>query len=684
MRRIVGWGILLLVLAMLLPSPVRAAKTPEAAEESDEEPEASEEPEAPSDESCLECHDVETARTRSEEGEEVEQPHYDVTCVECHADLEHYGPEAEEDHDSILKPAACAECHEESGEEWQGSVHAHTLEKGGLAAGCADCHGTHDIRDTKDRFSAIYPLNIPDTCESCHKPNPLAAHPAPAGEKVSQYETSVHGEGLRKDGLIVSATCVSCHGFHKIREHDDAEAPTSRRNIPATCGACHAGILHTYLEGVHGAALEEGGEDVPVCNDCHREHAVKDPALAESSVSAALVAETCARCHADDELADRYGFAASRALSWGRSYHGIASTFGATESANCASCHGFHDIFPSSDPRSRVHAANLDRTCGTCHTGASAAFARIPVHSLVDRESNFVPWLVREVYTVVVVGLISAFIVFVCIDLFGRIRMRMGWGAPETEQVDPAEWEDEDLLVSPSEKFERMSYQARLQHGVLMLSFLLLVATGLPVFLYDSEWVRALFGVEGGFRLRSALHRIAALTLIGLSVWYFAGLALQPPLRRTFAQMMITRRDFVDFVKDLLFSLGIVKRRPAIGRYGLVEKLEFGAVLWGNMVMIATGTVLWRPDWFLDWTPVWAFEVCRIIHGYEATLAFLAIIVWHMYHVHLRPDVFPMSWAWITGRISREEMRAQHPAQYLSILEKRRAEYQREIENSDG
>jgi len=102
------------------------------------------------------------------------------------------------------------------------------------------------------------------------------------------------------------------------------------------------------------------------------------------------------------------------------------------------------------------------------------------VHSLVDRESNFVPWLVRLVYTVLVVGLIGAFILFVVIDLLGRLRIRMGWGPPETEHVDRIEWRDEDLLVSPSETFERMGYQARLQHGVLVLSFLLLVATACP------------------------------------------------------------------------------------------------------------------------------------------------------------------------------------------------------------
>jgi cytochrome b subunit of formate dehydrogenase len=114
-------------------------------------------------------------------------------------------------------------------------------------------------------------------------------------------------------------------------------------------------------------------------------------------------------------------------------------------------------------------------------------------------------------------------------------------------------------------------------------------------------------------------------------------------------------------------------RRPCVGRYGLVEKLEYGAVVWGNFVMILTGAILWRPDWFLDWMPAWTFEVCRIVHGFEATLAFLAIIIWHMYHVHLRPGVFPMSRVFLNGRVTRAELRHHHPEEYLRILAERRA-----------
>jgi cytochrome b subunit of formate dehydrogenase len=675
--------------------------------------------EGPEDAGCEGCHEIETTHSTRPAGRGGSVPHRAVRCIDCHSDLKTFDPDSAEDHDTPLAAATCsdchaeieqeladsehagecsqcheahgiglrretngeqrssragvcAECHESSVEEWLLGVHETGSDTEPPAASCVDCHGSHAIAGARTRGSRVHPLSIPDTCEACHRENGAAAASGLTGDKAQDYETSVHGLALRRDGLIVTATCVSCHGFHDIRRSNDPLAPSSRKRLPETCGSCHVGILDGYLEGVHGAAFSRGIDDVPVCNDCHREHAVQDPSVAGTSASAALVAETCARCHADDALVNRYDLKATAWASWGRSYHGIASGYGEARSANCASCHGHHEIFPASDTRSSIHESNLEKTCGQCHAGAGAAFVRIPVHSILDRETNFVPWLVRQVYAVFVAALIAAFIVLVVVDLIGRLRLRAGWGPSETEHVDATQWHDEDSLVSPAETFERMGRHARLQHGVLILAFLLLVITGLPVFLHDSEVLQSFLSIEGGYRLRSKMHRIGAVVLVGLSVWHLAILAMVPSARRWFALMMISMQDVRDFVADLGFSLGILRRRPALGRYGLVEKLEYGSVLWGNVVMIVTGTVLWRPSWFLTWVPIWTFDVCRIIHGFEATLAFLAIIIWHMYHVHVKPGVFPMNRTWITGRITREELKRDHPREYLRLLEQRR------------
>ena len=660
---------------------------------------------------CVDCHTT-LAKFDATEGEHA-TPLAKADCTACHADVgrQHAGSvhaakeiacaQCHAPHAiGLAAPgeagtAACSGCHAAAAAEWGKSVHAHDPGNSKSAAACVDCHGVHDVLARSDLRSRVHPLHVPDTCEACHHPEPSPEHPAPAGEKVRQYESSVHGRALRRDGLVVSATCVSCHGAHDVIDPHDERAKTARSAIPSTCGACHAGILATYLGGVHGAGFEAGEADVPVCTDCHTEHAVSDPAMEGASVSKALVAETCARCHADDDIGKRYGFASSVRRSWGSSYHGIATAFGDRKTANCASCHGFHDILPSSDPRSPVHAANLEATCGGCHPGATEAFARVPVHSVIGRAENPVPWWTQRIYAILVFGMMGAFVLFILADLFGRLRMRLRLGPPETAHVDRSTWPDEDHLVVPGEKFERMGRHARLQHGVLIASFSLLVLTGLPVFLHDIAWMRSVIDLQGGYHLRSQLHRAAAIGLVGLSLWHCVVVALSPGARRWFATMIIRPRDLAEFAQDIAFDLGIFgwmgrskrlapivskhewlrfDRRPALGRYGFVEKLEYGAVLWGNFVMIATGTILWRPDWFLGWTPAWTFDVCRVVHGFEATLAFLAIIVWHMYHVHLRPGVFPMSRVWLDGKISRAELRHHHPREYLALLERRRRE----------
>jgi len=686
------------------------------------------------DKVCQMCH----AEVRAEAG--VERVHAQLACTDCHVELAEWDPTAESDHPeelgnvrcatchaeaatetkagvhrdctgchgsehfpvrraalseaerARLDTASCARCHGPAAEELATSVHHAALEAGDAGApGCVDCHGSHDVLPSHARASRVHPLNLPETCERCH--GAIDSH-APGGARIAQYETGAHGRALREDGLVVSATCASCHRGHDVRSSDDAASPTARRNVPNTCGQCHLGILETYLEGVHGAAFTRGESDVPVCTDCHAEHGVSSVSDEHSSVSPQLVAQTCARCHGDDTFASEHGLKTGVRATWGSSYHGIASALGAEGAANCASCHGFHGIFPSSDERSSIHPARLEATCGSCHPDAGVAFARVPVHSSIDESTNPVPFWVQRIYTVLVFGVIGAFVAFIVLDLFGRLRLRLGWGPPETEHVRGCEWPDEDRLVAPGERFVRMNGHGRVQHALLVSSFLLLVVTGVPVFLHDLGFMRAVIDLEGGFALRSKLHRIGAFGLIALSCWHVLVFLLSPGARRWVLGMWIRPSDVLEFLGEASFNLGLGRwlarqrllagvlqrfpvlagvERPCRGRYGLVEKLEYLAVVWGNVVMIATGVLLWRPGWFLDWTPAWTFDVARVVHGFEATLAFLAIIIWHMYHVQMRPGSFLRNGVWFHGRMTRAELRHHHPGEYLEILRARRA-----------
>jgi predicted CXXCH cytochrome family protein len=221
-----------------------------------------------------------------------------------------------------------------------------------------------------------------------------------------------------------AAACLTCHGGHDVLPVEDPRSKVSRRNIIKTCGGCHAGIERDYLEGVHGKDYVKGIQDVPVCTDCHSEHDIRSPESLDSGVYATRVAAVCARCHDDERLARQYGLLTSRLKTYASSYHGMASKSGETRVANCSSCHGHHDVRPSSDPRSSVNAANMAATCGACHPGAGANFAKGRIHVVSERTENRLAYTVKIVYLVVIGGLISVFLAFIAADLYRRLRGR--------------------------------------------------------------------------------------------------------------------------------------------------------------------------------------------------------------------------------------------------------------------
>jgi cytochrome b subunit of formate dehydrogenase len=116
----------------------------------------------------------------------------------------------------------------------------------------------------------------------------------------------------------------------------------------------------------------------------------------------------------------------------------------------------------------------------------------------------------------------------------------------------------------------------------------------------------------------------------------------------------------------------LFEKEPEFGRYNFIEKFEYWAVAWGSFIMILSGFFMWKVELSLGLFPLWVHDIFVIVHGYEAMLAFLAVIIWHMYNVHLNPEVFPMSKIWINGKITGHELRTLHPLEYRKILEERK------------
>jgi predicted CXXCH cytochrome family protein len=377
---------------------------------------------------CLACHadkelKAESGKSVFVDGEKFSGSSHgqaEIACVGCHADLSRV---KEFPHASPLQPVDCSKCHETAALEFQKSVHFASNQKpeGRPVVNCKDCHGTHDIRGKADFESTIFPLNLPTVCENCH----LGPVKTPRGENfIRGYRESAHFKALEQSGLTMSANCSNCHGAHAIKRVDDPEAMTARKNIIRTCGICHVGIERNYLAGAHGKDYVKGIKDVPVCTDCHSEHNILAPEDLKSTVYATKVAEVCARCHDNVALSRQYGFLTSRLKTYNETFHGTAAKFGETRVANCASCHGFHDIRPASDPASSINPENLPRTCGKCHPGASRRFAEGQVHAMPGtnvvakyRSSH----VVKNVYMIVIGIIIAVMLIFILADFLRRM-----------------------------------------------------------------------------------------------------------------------------------------------------------------------------------------------------------------------------------------------------------------------
>ena len=562
----------------------------------------------------------------------------------------------------------CRSCHGEVVADYDASVHGVALARGDdEASRCRDCHGrAHEMRSHRDPASAVARANLAQTCARCHADRELMTRrKITIPEAYALYRESVHG----RSGEAGAATCNDCHESHRLRRATDSQSSIYRTNIPATCGRCHAREAQEYGTGVHGTAVERGVTASPVCTDCHGEHLIRGPRDARSPVGPAGITQTCAHCHEATGIRETFGLPAGRVESYRDSYHGLAARGGSPVVANCASCHGYHQILPSSDPRSEIHPSHLPETCGKCHPGAGSRFALGPVHVALATKDQPLLYYVRWAYLWLIAAVIGGMLLHNGLDFYGKLRrsLRRHLGAAGAAAQHGA--------AATLRWFERMTLSERIQHGLLATSFFALVYTGFALKHPESWLFSWLARLEHGYAWRSVLHRIAAVVQVGAAVYHLYYLTTRRG--RGFVADMVPRlQDARDAADNLLYLAGRRADPPRFDRFGYVEKAEYWALVWGTVVMTSTGLALWFANQSLRWVDKWVLDLATVIHYYEAWLAFLAIVVWHLYFVIANPDTYPMNWTWLTGRISEEHLRHEHPLEWerLTAAERRAEE----------
>ena len=282
---------------------------------------------------------------------------------------------------------------------------------------CKDCH--FDVKEIPHRDHK--PAKV--QCSHCHyQGNPEGA---PQSDAYLEYAESIHGQEAAR-GNPQAPLCQDCHGAHDIRHARDPEARVSRMNVAETCGRCHVKIYGEYAGSIHGMALlQKRLPDAPACTDCHGEHAIRKKEDPNSKVYVSNVAETCSRCHGNENIVGKYGIETEQVATYADSFHGIAEKFGAKTVANCASCHGVHDILPADDPRSSVALHNIPKTCGKCHPGANPNFAKGKIHVNPDKAEAGIIFWVKLAFTVLTAGTMAALIGHILLDLRKKLKVRL-------------------------------------------------------------------------------------------------------------------------------------------------------------------------------------------------------------------------------------------------------------------
>lgn len=469
------------------------------------------------------------------------------------------------------------------------------------------------------------------------------------------FQVSVHGHGLRQSGLVVTAVCTDCHGQHGIYRAVDPRSTLHAANVGATCAKCHRFIEERLQQSVHGRAgtppdnaekpaVDDEAKRRPGCTDCHQGHDRPHP---RSTAFRVGLPDSCGNCHAD--LLNSYT----------RSLHGQLTELGYVPAAKCSDCHGAHDILRVSDPASRLSTINRRETCTKCHADVSDNFLNFDPHANPrDGQRNSILHWVDTALTGLLVGVFAVFGLHSCLWLIRSLVHVIARGRPQSPSPGAL-------------AYVRFKPVHRAAHAVLVVSFLGLAITGLPLKYSHDQWARTLSWALGGFASTGQWHRIFGLANVGCLVFYVVWFAAQLIIRSRNGvgvgavafgpdSPVPNRRDLSDLGRMLRWFVGRGPK-PTFERWAYWEKFD----LWGasaDIILIgSTGIILWFPNEFGALLPGQTLNVADLIHGKLALLATGFVFAIHFFSANLRPEKFPMDISILTGLVSQEEMAEERP-----------------------
>jgi cytochrome b subunit of formate dehydrogenase len=549
----------------------------------------------------------------------------------------------------------CGSCHRDQLIELRKGVHNKAGEKNdagvGTALDCVTCHGgdAHALIPVADHNSPVFLDHQVELCGSCHE------------KHLETYQRSVHGHGLVESGLLLTAVCADCHGAHGIYRAPDRRSTLHTSNVAATCGECHLLIDEKLQRSVHGSEAAPGmvGEHAapggtskrtPSCTDCHQDHDLPHPDFLRFREQ---IPDRCGNCHPD--LSHRYRL----------SMHGELTALGYEPAAKCSDCHGSHDILPTDSPLSPLSPENRVETCRRCHFNAVPNFTQFDPHASHKDEERY-PRL-HAIYVWLDFIIYSAFGVFV---LFAG-----GWFVRSFVQT--LKYGRHRRLATRERAVVKSAPVNRRFYFVLLISFLVLVLTGVPLKYSFEPWAQQLADALGGFENTSQFHHFfAAIILVfcaGHVIGRLARITRYAREKRPWKQILWgpdsslpNRRDLRDSWNMIGWFLGR-RPKPKFERWTFWEKLDYWALYLLVAVIGTTGLMLWFPNLFCRVLSGESLNVAKVIHAQVAMPAACLLFIIHLFNTHLRPEKFPMDLSVFTGLVSEEHLQEARP-EYLERL----------------
>ncbi len=534
----------------------------------------------------------------------------------------------------------CLECHDEidSG-TFASSAHG--------ANACTSCH--RDIWDLDKHADCEVPMQ-PVKCGFCHK------------KEARQFAQSVHADN--------DVSCTDCHAnIHELVSLKDDKAKSVQM-----CSGCHDNA--DYMQSSHGKGLLAGNPDSPACADCHGLHNIIELKVDDKKSAGALKASefktaSCKPCHDNEEMMERNKLSTMSFESYRNEYHGKVEHLGGAEAvAGCADCHTAHKQLPADDPESSLTGAARVKTCGKCHKKANANFVKYQPHATHHDKANY-PVLYWTF--IAMTGLLcGTFAIFWLHTILWLIRSYI-----EKNKLRRLGIFNESH--NPKVFYRRFSFAEKFLHFMMMVSFLGLVLSGLPLKFVEAPWAIGLADILGGPQMAGKIHRACAILtftyFLSTIAWSMYFLFMKRTGENFFQKLFGPDSLFPNF-KDGRDIAGMCKwffgagEVPKFDRWTYWEKFDFLAVFWGMFAIGFTGLMLWMPEFFAQFMPGWAFNIAIIVHSDEALLASVFIFTVHFFNAHIRPEKFPMDQVIFTGVISGHEMEEERPAQFARLKEK--------------